>query len=276
MHIHSLHIYPVKSLRGCDVVSVELDELGFVGDRRFMVVDEQGGFLTQRTIPAMAMVSTALRETALTLSAESLGCVSVSLRGEPGATPRPVALWSERGLLAEDAGDEVAEWLAHVLGVRCRLVRIGSGFHRRMTGAAARAGDLVSFADAAPVHITSISSLDDLNCRIHAHGGDPVPMSRFRPNLVIAGGAPFAEDGWTALTAGGVLLRMDGPTERCAISAIDQHSAQRGVEPLRTLSTFRSVAARNAVCFGVNCIQESKSGRLSVGDAIATPSAHVD
>ncbi|WP_395740627.1 MOSC domain-containing protein [Prosthecobacter sp.] len=269
MRIHSLHLYPVKSLRGCDVTSVEVDALGFAGDRRFLVVDEQGCFLTQRTIPAMATVSTALTEKSLTLSAEGRGSVSVSRAGDPHAMLLPVSVWSASGLLAEDCGDEIADWLTQVLAVRCRLVRIGGRFRRPVTKAAAHAGDLVSFADAAPLLIVSISSLEELNRRIIANHREPVPMDRFRPNLVIEGShTPFAEEEWAALSIGGVRLRTAGPSERCIMTTTDQHSGRRGVEPLRTLATFRRVADGSAVCFGVNFIQESKSGRLNVGDAV--------
>lgn len=269
MRIHSLHIYPVKSLRGCDVTSVEIDALGFAGDRRFLVVDEQGGFLTQRTIPAMATVSTALTEKSLTLSTDSHGSVSVSRDSDPRALLLPVSVWSDSGLLAEDCGDEVADWLTRVLAVRCRLVRGGGQFRRQVTKPAAQADDLVSFADAAPILMVSTSSLDELNRRIIASSREPVPMNRFRPNLVIEGSeVPFAEEEWAALKIGSVRLRSAGPSERCIMTTTDQCSGRRGVEPLRTLATFRRVAGSKAVCFGVNFIQESKAGRLSVGEAV--------
>lgn len=269
MHVHSLHIYPVKSLRGCDVASVEIDALGFAGDRRFLVVDEQGGFLTQRTIPAMATVSTALTEKSLTLSAGGHGSVSVSRDSDPHALQRPVSIWSDKGLLAEDCGDEAADWLARVFGLRCRLVRIGGQFHRPVPKDAAQAGDLVSFADAAPILVASIVSLDELNRRIRANSREPVPMNRFRPNLVIDGSeTPFAEEKWAELRIGSVRLRSAGPSVRCIMTTCDQLSGLRSVEPLRTLATFRRVAGSKAVCFGVNFIQESKAGRLNVGEAV--------
>lgn len=270
MRIHSLHIYPVKSLRGCDLASVEIDELGFVGDRRFLVVDRQGTFLTQRTNPTMATVSTGLSEESLTLSADGHGSISVPRASDPHAPLVPVNVWRDSNLLAEDCGNDVAAWLGHVLGQRCRLVRVGGRFHRPVPKDAAQAGDLVSFADAAPILIASTASLDELNRRIRANGGEPVPMDRFRANLVIEGSSePFAEEEWPALRIGDMCLRTAGPSVRCIVTTTDQHSGQRGVEPLRTLATFRRVAGGNAVCFGVNFIQESKSGRLTVGDPVA-------
>lgn len=270
MRVRSLHIYPVKSLRGCDVSSVEIDELGFADDRRFLVVDENGGFLTQRTVPAMATVSTALTEKRLTLSADNHGSVSMSRISDPRAPLVPVDVWRDSGLLAEDCGNEAAAWLQQVLGLRCRLVRIGGRFHRPVTKAAAQPGDLVSFADGAPILVATTASLDELNRRIRANGGAPVPMDRFRPNLVIKDSSePFSEETWPVLSIGDVRLRTAGPSVRCIMTTTDQQTGQRGSEPLRTLATFRRVAGGSAVCFGVNFIQESKSGRLSVGDAVA-------
>jgi len=268
MRVHSLHIYPVKSLRGCDVASVDIEALGFAGDRRFLVVDENGGFLTQRTIPAMATVSTALTETTLTLSAGGQS-IAIARGSDPQALLKPVSVWRDGGLLAEDCGDEVAEWLSQVLAVPCRLVRIGDRFQRPVPKEAAQAGDLVSFADAAPILVTTTASLDELNRRIIAKGGESVPMNRFRPNLVIEGPLePFAEENWPVLQIGPQRLRSAGPSVRCIMTTTDQQSGQRGVEPLRTLATFRRVAGGNAVCFGVNFIQESKSGRISLGEAV--------
>lgn len=269
LRVHSLHIYPVKSLRGCDISSVELDALGFAGDRRFLVVDERGGFLTQRTVPAMATVATALTEQTLTLAADGHGPVTVPRASDPQASEWPVSVWRDSGLLAEDCGEEAAEWLTRVLALRCRLVRIGKRFHRPAPKDAAQASDLVSFADAAPILVASAASLDELNRRIRAGGGVPVPMDRFRANLVIEGNSqPFAEEQWPALRIGETRLRSAGSSERCIVTTVDQQSGQRGAEPLRTLATFRRVAGGNAVCFGVNFIQENKSGRLNVGDAI--------
>lgn len=268
MRVHSLHIYPVKSLRGCDVASVEMDALGFVGDRRFLVVDEKGGFLTQRTIPAMATVSAALTEKMLTLSVGDQS-IDVERNSDPHALIKPVSVWRDGGLLTEDCGDEVAKWLSRVLTVSCRLVRIRNRFHRPVPKDAAQAGDLVSFTDAAPILVTTTASLAELNRRIMAKGGEPVPMNRFRPNLVIEGPMePFAEENWPALQIGPMCLRSAGPSVRCIMTTMDQHSGQRGVEPLRTLATFRRVPDSNAVCFGVNFIQESKVGRIRLGDVV--------
>jgi uncharacterized protein YcbX len=266
-HVTGLFVYPVKSLRGYAVPTAGLDALGFVGDRRFLVVDESGKFLTQRTHPRMALIIARLGGGILTLSAEGAGSVSVSEASDPSASVRSVSIWTHEGLLAEDCGRAVATWFSSFLGSTCSLVRIGPKFQRPMLKSAARPGDLFSFADGAPILVVSEASLAVLNGRIVANGGEPVPMNRFRPNLVVNGCAAFAEDTWSSVQIGDVTLRSAGPSVRCMITTTDQLTGERGKEPLRTLATFRRNPAETAeVFFGVNLINESKRGTIRIGD----------
>jgi uncharacterized protein len=269
MHVVSLFIYPVKSLRGIAVESAALDALGLVGDRRFLVVDENNRFLTQRVLPRMALVTTALNANGLTLSAKNAGELVVPLRASGDVALRPVTVWKSEGLQAEDCGDEPAAWLGNFLGVKCRLVRIGDAFRRPIVKATARPGDVVTFADAYPFMAVSEASLADLNDRLVARGEAALPMDRFRPNFVIAGCSAFAEDTWPRVRIGEVVLRAGGPCARCPITTTDQLTAERGKEPLRTLATYRRAAADPTdVNFGQNFIHETKSGTLRVGDTI--------
>ncbi|HWA86935.1 MAG TPA: MOSC N-terminal beta barrel domain-containing protein [Opitutus sp.] len=272
MHLSGLFIYPVKSLRGCAVNSAAIDALGLVGDRRFLVVDDTGRFLTQRTLPRMAQITTALTPDTLTLSADAKGSVSVvrnSAFGIRQSTIR-VTVWRSENLLAEDCGDDVATWLSDFLATRCRLVRIGGQFHRPVLKPAAQPGDIVSFADAVPFLVISEASLADLNDRLLARGEEPLPMNRFRPNLVIAGApAAFAEDTWPRVRIGDVVFRSAGPSARCVITTTDQFTGERAKEPLRTLATYRrSPTDPTDVIFGQNFIHETKSGTLRLGDVV--------
>lgn len=272
MHLTGLFLYPVKSLGGFTVPAAEVDDLGLVGDRRFMVVDESGKFLTQRALPRMALIRTALTADTLTLSAAGAGsCVvprRASLDSRP-ATIRIVSIWKSEGLHAEDCGDAPAAWLSDALALKCRLVRIGEEFLRPVTKPAARPGDRVTFADAAPFLILSEATLADLNDRIVAQGGDAVPMNRFRPNLVVAGCPAFAEDTWARFQIGRVVFRAAGPCARCAVPTIDQETAARGKEPIRTLATYRrDPTDPTDVNFGQNLIHETKTGALRVGDPL--------
>jgi uncharacterized protein YcbX len=264
-----LFLYPVKSLRGCAVSSAAVDALGLIGDRRFLVVDETGRFLTQRTLPRMALVTTALDATHLTISVSPSSSVRVPRAPDPSAPLRTVSVWKSENLLAEDCGAEAAAFLSAFLSVRCRLVRIGAAFTRPILKATARLGDTVTFADAYPLLVISEASLADLNDRVAERGEEPLPMDRFRPNLVVSGCAPFAEDTWARFRIGEIVFRAGGPCARCIMTTTDQATAERGKEPLRTLATYRRDATDPTdVNFGQNLIHETKSGSLSVGDAV--------
>lgn len=267
--LSGLFIYPVKSLRGIAVTSAEVDELGLVGDRRFLVVDEQGRFLTQRTRPAMARISTALTADRLILTMEGGGTISVARQPDPAAPLRVVSVWSSEGLQGEDCGDEVAEWLEQRLEIRCRLVRIGAAFERPLVKPAARPGEHFTFADGYPFLIASEASLENLNDRLIERGEEPVPMDRFRPNFVVRGCGAFAEDTWSEFTLGNVVFRAGGNCGRCPVTTTDQLTGDRGVEPLRTLAGYRRrVGDSNLVDFGQNLIHTTKRGRVQVGDEV--------
>jgi len=230
---------------------------------------EFGKFLTQRTAPRLARITTALNHGTLTLSAEGGGSISIPTASDPRAPLRTVGVWKSEGLLAEDCSDAPAAWLSDFLATKCRLVRIGAKFHRPVLKKAARPDDVFTFADGAPLLVIGEASLADLNDRIQAKGDAPVPMNRFRPNIVIADCAAFAEDTWPVIQIGGVRLRSAGLSSRCIVTTTDQLTGERGKEPLRTLATFRRDAANPAdVNFGVNFIHESKRGTLRVGDEV--------
>lgn len=268
MHLSGLFVYPVKSLRGCAVTTAVVDELGLRDDRRFLVVDETGRFLSQRTLPRMALIATALDADTLTLSAAGVAPLAIP-RVSPGATLCPVTIWKHQGVLAEDCGDAPADWLTALLGLRCRLMRVGADFHRQVLKPQARPGDRIAAADAEPFLVVGEASLADLNDRLIAQGTDALPMNRFRPNLVIADGAPFAEDTWARLRIGEIIFRSGGPCARCLITTTDQETAERGKEPLRTLATYRrDPSDPTDVNFGQNLIHETKSGILRVGDPV--------
>ncbi len=274
MRLSGLFIYPVKSLRGCAVSAANVDALGLAGDRRFLIVDAGGRFLTQRTLPRMALIATELAPDGLVLSCPGHGRLLVQ-PVTPGTATRRVSIWRSEGLLANDCGDEAADWLAEVLQTECRLVAIGEQFRRPVLKPAARPGDLLHFADACPFLLVSEASLDDLNDRLIARGEEAVPMDRFRPNLVVTGCSAFAEDGWTRFTIGPIAFRSAGPCVRCVVATTDQQTATRGPEPLRTLATYRRAPDDPAgVIFGQNLIHETTSGPLRVGDQIV-PTTHM-
>ena len=281
MQLTGLFIYPVKSLGGFSVTTADLNALGLIGDRNFLVVDDTGRFLSQRTVPRMALIATALDATHLTLSLSPSPLLprlplspAPSLRipraTDPSAPLRTVSVWKSENLRAEDCGDPAASFLSDFLSVRCRLVRIGAAFNRPILKPSARLGDTVTFADAFPLLIIGESTLADLNDRLIAQGSAALPMNRFRPNLVFAGAPAFTEDTWPRLRIGSATFRAGGPCARCILTTTDQATGARdGPEPLRTLATYRRDATDPTdVNFGQNLIHETKSGTLAVGDAI--------
>jgi len=269
MHLSGLYVYPVKSLRGTAVTTAQVDALGVVGDRRFLIVDRTGRFLTQRTLPRLARIAPQLTATDLVLASDGAGPIAVPLHASGAVSPVTVSIWRSEGLLAEDCGDDAARWLTSLLGVECRLVRAGAQFCRPILKSAARDGDVVNFADAVPFLAIGEASLADLNDRLAESGEEPVPMNRFRPNLVIAGCPAFAEDTWPRVRIGDIVLRAAGPCGRCVVTTTDQLTGERGKEPLRTLATYRRDATDPSdVNFGQNFIHETKSGCLRVGDAV--------
>ena len=287
MHLTGLFLYPVKSFRGCAVSAADVDALGLVGDRRFLVVDEHGAHLTQRPLPRMALISTALDPTHLTLSADGAASVRIprhsSLDPHP-ATTRTVSIWRSQGLLAEDCGPEVSAWLSAFLGVTCHLVRIGEKFrrpvldHPAFSAAPANtpisddrivSADLFNFSDGYPFLVVSEASLAHLNDRLASIGEEPVPMDRFRPSLVISGCPAYAEDTWSRLRIGAITFRSGGPCARCTVVTTDQLTGERGHEPLRTLASYRRDPTDSTrINFALNLTHETKSGTLRLGDPV--------
>lgn len=266
MRLRGLFIYPVKSLRGIAVDVMVLDQWGPVGDRRFLIVDAAGQFLTQRTEPRLALIETALTDESLILRNPSHGSAAVALQVE--GAPVRATVWRDQ-VTATDCGVEIAVWLSDFLRRPCQLVRIGRDYRRPVNPAKAQPGDFVTFADAYPLLAVSEGSLNDLNDRLREAGEEPVPMNRFRPNLVVGDCPPYAEDTWQQIRLGEVTLRNAGPCARCIVTTTDQETATRDREPLHTLATYRRDSTEpSKINFGVNLIHETKQGTLRIGDEI--------
>ncbi|MBS0394884.1 MAG: MOSC N-terminal beta barrel domain-containing protein [Proteobacteria bacterium] len=256
----ALAIYPVKGCRRVELERAALGPTGLAGDRGWMVTRPDGRFLSQRTHPALARIAPAL--TAAGLALRCAGLPELLVPADADAGPREVTVWNDR-MHATDAGEPAAQWLARVLGEPARLVRRGPATERFATRDWVGPVDVpVSFADAFPLLVCSLSSLEELNARLPA----PVPMNRFRPNLVIAGLAPFAEDGIRELEVGALRLRLVKPCTRCTVPAVDQDSGAPSTDPAPALKAFRFDPALRGVTFGVNAVAEAASGAvLEVG-----------
>ncbi|MER5279976.1 MOSC N-terminal beta barrel domain-containing protein [Streptomyces sp. NPDC002809] len=265
--LSAVHIHPVKSLAACTVGEAAVEPWGLDGDRRWMLVDTTGKVVTQRQQPRMALISaTPVPGGAIVLAAPGSAALTVEVP-EPRATI-DVALHRSRLDVVEAARDAHA-WLGDFLGVEVRLVHLDAPDRRRLIDPAyALPGETVSLADGFPLLLTTVASLDALNSLIARgdHPGEgPLPMNRFRPNVVVAGTAAWAEDGWTRLSIGDVTFRVVKPSARCVITTTDQHTARRGAEPLRTLARHR--LSGKELLFGQNLIPDT-AGVIRVGDPV--------
>jgi uncharacterized protein YcbX len=274
--IAQIYIYPVKSCRGIAVDEAEIAPRGFLHDREFLVVDNEGHFLTQRTKPELALVETALSNGVLHLDAPGLPRIQVSLSGsktrERMARIMPVVIWHD-SVLANDAGEESAAWLSEFLGMKSRLVYLGTSYSRPISSEKVSephqpfiSAPEVSFADAYPFLVISEESLTDLNARLPVS----LPMNRFRPNLVLSGcRTPYEEDRLAMFRVNANTFRHRGPCVRCVVTTTNQRTLERGPEPLKTLADYRRTA-EGGVIFGVNFLCESRSGFVRVGDLVET------
>ncbi len=260
MRLSSIHIYPIKSCGGITLTESEIDLFGLRYDRRFMVITPRGEFVTQREVPALATVRVDIVGPHLVLNAPDLPTLRMAL-SPMGGRPVVTQVWDDtvRAVAPDPAADE---WFSNVVGQEAMLAYIPDSVVREVDRSWAPDGGRTGFADGFPFLIAGEASLADLNSRLAV----PLPMNRFRPNLVVAGSAPFAEDGWRRLTIGDVPMQVVKPCARCVVTTTDQTTGRRmGDEPLRTLATFRRQDGK--VMFGQNVVHYG-TGTLTVGDAV--------
>lgn len=231
---------------------------GLTGDRRWLMVDPDGRFLTQREHGVMATLSAHPTPTGIRLCANGAEPLDVAI---PQGSGRPVTIWRDT-VEAVDAGDEAAEWLSRRVEMPVRLVHMPDSTLRPVHPDFSQPGDHVSFADGFPLLLANEASLDDLNGRLK----EPVPMDRFRPNVTVSGFDALAEDGWKRVRIGNVTFRAPKLCGRCIVTTTDQETGERlGDEPLKTLSAYRLVG--QAAIFGVNLVPDAV-GTIHVGDPV--------
>jgi uncharacterized protein YcbX len=259
--VAQLNVYPVKGLKGIAVDSARATDRGLEHDRRFMVVDRDGVFLSQRELPRMATIWTEIAGHDLLLAAPEADEVSVPVTPAEGE-PMEVEVWDHR-CAALAPSREADRWLSECLGRPCRLVYMPDSTRRVSNPRLAGTGRLVGFADGYAFLVVSEASLADLNAKL----ARPVPMDRFRANIVVQGTRAFDEDGWGRFTAGAAVLRMAKPCGRCQVTTTDQSTGEvTGPEPLATLATYRSSPEYGA-CFGMNAVTVAE-GLVRVGDRV--------
>ncbi|RJL32853.1 MOSC domain-containing protein [Bailinhaonella thermotolerans] len=254
-----LNVYPLKSGGGTSLERAEMTPRGLRYDREFMLITPEGAHLSQREVPRMALMRPAYDGEKLVVEVADPALALTPFVHEPRAEgPAHDVTVHRKPCRGVDQGDEAAEWFSGLLGLECRLVRFPDG-DTRPTG---RGGGEVAYADGYPLLVISQESLDDLNSRL----AEPLPMNRFRPNLVIEGwGRPFGEDHVRRMRVGGVEIEVVKPCGRCVLTTVDQDAGVRTREPLRTLAKFRNIGKE--ILFGQNAIPRT-TGEIALGDEV--------
>lgn len=261
--LSDIYIYPVKSLAGISVRHWPVTKTGLLHDRKWMLIDKDRQFLSQRKLPRMALIKTALAENDLVLSAPGMENLILPLTPEGGEIIDST-IWRDQ-CDARSVSPKADQWLSRFLNIDCRLVYQPDDEIRRVDPNYAQTTDQVSFADGFPFLIISENSLASLNREM----GLDFPITRFRPNLVIAGCPAYAEDSWREIRIGAIDFRLPKPCSRCSVPTIDPETAQTGKEPLITLNRVRKW--QNKVYFGQNALHD-QCGVLTVGDIVQVKS----
>ena len=255
LKVSELAIYPVKSLARIRLQAASVQRFGLENDRRWMLVDTAGKFLTQRQHARMCLIQPELHGEELRLRAE--GMPDLIVPRPANRDRRRVTVWDDQcGSL--ECGDESAAWLSRFLAIDCRLVYFPDDEVRAVDPRYAQPGDRTAFSDGFPLLLIAQASLDDLNSRLDA----PISMARFRPNVVVQGCEAFAEDHWKEIRIGDLKFRIVKPCSRCIIPGIDPLTGERGLEPLRTLAGYRKRGEK--IFFGQNVIADGQ-GEIHVG-----------
>lgn len=258
--VSHLFIYPIKSLGGISVSSSLVTSRGLQHDRRWMLVDENHEFLSQRILPQMALLQAQLTPDGLQVKHKKSD-EAFFLPFEFGAGQKlNVQVWADQ-CIAETTSKEADAWFSEMLSIKCRLVYMPEETNRQVDTHYARNNEITSFSDGFPFLLIGQSSLDDLNRRLP----EPLPMNRFRPNVVVSGSTPYEEDQWRQFLINRIQFYGVKPCARCTVTTIDQEEAQKEKEPLKTLATYRM--KNNTIYFGQNLLHQG-NGKVNVGDEV--------
>lgn len=259
--LSEINIYPVKSLGGISLQSSMVEIRGLRFDRRWMLIDENNIFISQRKFPKLALFNVMVHQNELRIFHKTGDYEELSIPiDDSDSTQIEVTIWNDK-VNAYLVGNSADCWFSGILKIPCRLVYLPDASIRKVDPGISIGNDIISFADAYPFLIIGQASLDELNRRLKI----PVPMNRFRPNFVFKEGEPFEEDNWKKFKIGPVIFYNIKPCARCIITTIDQNTGEKSLEPLQTLTSFRRNG--NKVLFGRNLLHEGE-GQISTGDKI--------
>jgi uncharacterized protein YcbX len=264
LNLSEIWIYPLKSLAGIRLENATVEAKGLRYDRRWMLIDTNGVAMTQRVYPEMALFKPHFQDEKIavtfTKAQKSNATVEFSMAIPQSDEWIRASVWDDE-VQVREVDPEISEWFSHHLRSICRLVAFPEENPRHVDPDYSVNDEQVSLADAYPFLIIGQGSLDDLNAKLT----EAVPMNRFRPNFVFSGGEPFIEDQWRNLSIGNIPFVAVKKSDRCVLTTVNQETAQKGSEPLRTLSTYRKVG--NKVHFGQNLVALAE-GKIRVGDTV--------
>ncbi|NCU05015.1 MAG: MOSC domain-containing protein [Chitinophagaceae bacterium] len=261
LSISRLYVYPIKSLGGIELSSAKLTDRGIEHDRRWMLVGEDNRFLTQREYPRLALLRTAIYGSELTVSEKGNDAEKINLHLHPeGSDLVSVQIWDDV-CEAIEMSKEVNTWFSNKLNLACKLVYMPDESKRKVDKEYAINNEITGFSDAYPLLMIGQASLDDLNSRLEI----PVPMNRFRPNIVFNGSDPYEEDTMKHFQINGIDLFSVKPCARCVVTTTDQETGATAKEPLKTLASYRT--GNNKVYFGQNILYKQE-GVIAVGDEL--------
>jgi len=260
--LSEIWIYPIKSLGGISLDSALITKRGLEHDRRWMLVDENSVFLTQRNFHEMALLKVEMDKNGLIIShkTKSKGIIKIPFDAKP-LKHLEVEIWDDK-CDAYTVSSVANKWFSAVLNQKCRLVYMPEDSLRQLDRRYANEGDITGFSDGYPILILGESALDNLNNRLD----ESVSMNRFRPNLVFKGGKPNEEDNWQEFEIGEATFLGAKPCARCVVTTINQDNGVSGKEPLKTLATYRKEGKK--ILFGQNVIPKSIGRQIHINDVI--------
>lgn len=267
--VTELRRFPIKSCRGEQLDEGVVEPWGLRGDRRWMLVDESGELVSIRERKAMVLIHPELTDDGLRVEDTTGDLPSLSVPVPTGDELVPVSLFGNAPFLAALADDDAHAWFSKAVGEPVRLVHADDPSRRQANPAYAGAGVPMAFADGYPLHLVTEESLAELNAQIAAGPMadlGPLPMVRFRPNIVVAGAEPWADDGWATVRIGEGVYRAVKGCARCTIPTTDHETAERFKEPTATLARTRRWDG--AVWFGTNLVCDTPGVTIRVGDEL--------
>lgn len=259
--LSGLYIYPIKSLGGISLMEARVENMGLQYDRRWMLIDEEGKFITQRKYAALALLQVSITDSGLRVNHKADPSLQLSFAfTETTGEVIEVNIWDDQcqSVAVSEAADQ---WFSSYMNKAVRLVKIPEQEKRQVDPKYAKANEIVGFADGYPFLIISEASLTGLNSRLP----EPVPMDRFRPNLVFSGGEAHIEDQFGIFEIGQIKFKAVKPCARCVLTTVNQQTATKGAEPLKTLAAYRTINSK--VMFGQNLLHHG-DGTVHIGDEI--------